>query len=63
MSDDDDALQNLLSRVHRSADGMYHVFFHGRLLYEQGGRIREFASEQAALACLDRCKAAGKVVE
>ena len=59
----DDAIQNLLSRIHRSADGMYHVFFRGRLLYEQNGRIREFASEQAAQACLERCKAAGKIVE
>ena len=60
---DDDGIPNLLSRVHRSADGMYHVFFRGRLVYDQPGRIREFASEQAALACLERCKVAGKVVE
>ena len=56
-------IKNLLSRVHRSADGMCHVFFQGRLVYGGPGRIREFASEQAAEACLERCKAAGKVVE
>jgi hypothetical protein len=60
---DDDAINGLLSRVHRSADGMYHVFFQGRLIYDPNGRIREFASEQAAKACLERCKAAGKIVE
>jgi hypothetical protein len=62
MSDDAD-IKNLLSRIHRSADGMYHVFFQGRLVYDESGRIREFASEQAASACLERCKTAGKVVE
>jgi hypothetical protein len=62
MSNDND-IKSLLSRIHRSADGMFHVFFQGRLVYDVSGRIREFASEQAANACLERCKAAGKVVE
>jgi hypothetical protein len=60
---EDNEIAKLLSRVHRSADGMYHVFFQGRLVYDQPGRMREFASEQAAKAFLDRCLGAGRIVE
>ncbi|MGH7089006.1 MAG: hypothetical protein ACREFQ_08900 [Stellaceae bacterium] len=60
---DDDPLAKLLSRVHRSADGMWHVFFKGRLVYEPSGRMREFASEAVAKAFLERCKEAGRVVD
>jgi hypothetical protein len=41
---------------------MWHVFFQGRLVYDQPGRMREFASEQVAQAFLDRCKKAGRIV-
>jgi hypothetical protein len=60
---DDVEIAKLLSRVHRSADGMWHVYFQGRLVYDQPGRMREFASEQVAEAYLRRCKDAGRVVE
>ena len=60
---DDNEIAKLLSRVHRSADGMWHVFFQGRLVYDPPGRVREFASEQAAEAYLARCKEAGRIVE
>jgi hypothetical protein len=56
-------IRNLLSRIHRSADGMWHVFFQGRLVYDKPGRMREFASEEVAQAYLERCKAADKIVE
>lgn len=63
MMADDNEIAKLLSRVHRSADGMWHVFFQGRLVYDQPGRMREFASEKVAEEYLARCKRAGRIVD
>jgi hypothetical protein len=56
-------IEGLLSRVHRSADGTWHVYFQGRLVYDASGHMRKFAGEALATAYLERCKAAGRIVE
>jgi hypothetical protein len=57
-----DDIKNLDSRVDRSANGTFHAFWRGQVVYENG-KVREFDTERDALGHFERCNAAGMVSE
>ena len=49
------------NRVDCSANGAYHAFWRGRVVYENG-RVKRFKAESEAWAYLARCDEAGKII-
>jgi hypothetical protein len=49
------------NRIERSASGGFIAFWRNLAIY-QNGRMRKFATEEAARSFLARCDAAGKIV-
>jgi hypothetical protein len=56
-----DEIKNPSNRVDRSADGTYHAFWHGRVVY-QNGRVKHFKTEDEAWEYLARCDLEGKII-
>ena len=52
---------NQINRVDSLADGTYHAFWRGRMVYENG-RVKRFKAENEAWAFLARCDEAGKII-
>jgi hypothetical protein len=57
MTDENEILSN---RVDRSANGTYHPYWHGQVVYENG-RVKRFETDSEAWAFLARCDDAGKI--
>jgi hypothetical protein len=57
-----DEIKNTNRRVDRSAIGKFHVFWRGQLVCVNG-KVREFETERDASEYLNRCDAAGRVLE
>jgi hypothetical protein len=50
------------NQVHRSANGKWHVFWRGQVVYGESGGVLEFDTEHDASRFLDQCDAAGRIV-
>ena len=57
-----DDIKNPSNRVDRSADGKFHAFWRGQVVY-QSGRIKEFETERDAREYLARCDAVDRILE
>jgi len=55
-------IKNPSNRVDRSANGRFHAFWRGQVVYDNG-RVREFETERDASSYLGRCDTAGKVID
>ena len=53
-----DKIKNPNNRVD---DGKFHVFWNGRVVYENG-RVKRFETESEACEFLARCDLAGKII-
>lgn len=49
------------NRVDRSANGKFHAFWHGRVVFENG-RVKRFETEREAWEYLARCDLADKII-
>lgn len=56
-----DEIKNPSNRVDPSANGTFHAFWHGRVVYENG-RVKRFETETEALEFLARCDLEGKII-
>jgi hypothetical protein len=56
-----DEIKNTSNRVDRSANGRFHVFWRGQLVYVNG-KVREFETERGAAEYLNRCDASGRAL-
>lgn len=56
-----DKISNPSNRVDPSANGMFHAFWHGRVVFENG-RVKRFETEREAWEFLARCDLAGKII-
>ena len=56
-----DEIKNQNNRVDPSHDGKFHVFWNGRVVYENG-RVKRFETESEAWEFLARCDLAGKII-
>ena len=56
-----DEIKNPSSRVDPSANGKFHAFWRGRVVFENG-RVKRFETESEAWEFLARCDAAGKII-
>ena len=56
-----DEIRNPSNRVDRSADGTFHAFWHGQMVY-QNGRVKRFKIEDEASEFLARCDLEGKII-
>jgi hypothetical protein len=56
-----DENENPNNGVDCSANGSYHAYWHGRVVYENG-RVKRFETESEARAFLARCDVAGKII-
>ena len=56
-----DKIKNPHNRVDCSANGTFHAFWNGRLVYENG-RVKRFETEREAWEYLARCDEAGKII-
>lgn len=56
-----DEIKNHRNKVDRSADGVFHAFWHGRVVFENG-RVKRFKTEREAWEFLARCDLVGKIV-
>ena len=56
-----DESKDQINRVDYSANGPYHAFWRGRMVYENG-RVKRFTTESEAWAYLARCDEAGKII-
>jgi hypothetical protein len=51
-----DEIKNSNNQVSQSANGRFHAFRHGYVVYDDNGRVREFETERAAWDYLRRDK-------
>jgi hypothetical protein len=49
------------NRVDASANGKFHAFWHGQVVFENG-RVKRFETEREAWEFLARCDLAGKII-
>jgi hypothetical protein len=55
-----DEIKNPNNQVGRSANGRFHAFRHGYVVYDDNGRVKEFETERDAWDYLRRSDAAYK---
>ncbi len=58
-----DEIKNPNNQVDRSANGKFHVLWHGVLVNTSAGTVREFDTEHEARTYLARCDAARRLVD
>jgi hypothetical protein len=56
-----DEIKNPSNRVDSSANGKFHAFWRGRMVFENG-RVKRFESESEAWEYLARCDLTGKIL-
>ncbi len=56
-----DEIKNPSNRVDPLANGTFHAFWRGRMVYENG-RVKRFETETEARKFLARCDLAGKII-
>ena len=56
-----DEIKDPSNTVDRAADGVFHAFWHGRVVFENG-RVKRFKTEREAWEYLARCDLAGKII-
>ncbi len=56
-----DKIKNPDNRVDASANGKFHAFWCGRVVFENG-RVKRFETAREAWEYLARCDAAGKII-
>ena len=54
-------IKNASNRVDHSANGNFHAFWRGRVVYEKG-RVKRFETEREAWEYLTYCDTAGKII-
>lgn len=56
-----DITKNANNRVDQTANGAFHAFWNGRVVYENG-RVKRFETENEAWEFLARCDLVGKII-
>ena len=56
-----DEIKNRKNRVDHSADGTFHAFWNGQVVY-QNGRVKRFKTEDDAWEFLSQCDLEGKII-
>ena len=54
-------IKNPSNKVDCAADGVFHAFWRGRIVY-QNGRVKRFKTESEAWEYLARCDVEGKII-